>query len=87
MNTHIANCPFCSGIHLHTLHHLFSYNVECCTCKAAGPREKSEQMAVEVWNNLSHQLAMAKEIQRNNLIVRMAEIENAVQQLEVELHS
>lgn len=83
----ISSCPYCASSHLHLAHHLFSYNVECCTCKAAGPRKKSEQEATLAWNQLVVELELAREIERNNLLTRMTQIEHAVQQLEVELHS
>ncbi len=87
MITNICACPFCSSNHLHVTHHLVSYSVECGTCKATGPRKKSEFDAVVSWNVLSANVELAKMVEKNDLLSRVAQVENAVQQLEVNLYS
>ena len=53
MESEIEPCPFCHGHFLHITRHLVSYSVTCQTCKSSGPFRRTEQAAVEEWNNVS----------------------------------
>ena len=79
-------CPFCASHHIKHCQSIFRFFVECSSCKAAGPRSRTLARAINLWNDLSNRLELLGQIKNNDLLTRLAKMENQVQQLEVELH-
>ncbi|BCE03421.1 hypothetical protein [Marinicellulosiphila megalodicopiae] len=87
MGSSFKNCPYCSSHLIKPSHTLFNYYIQCTTCQATGPKNRTLEGAILRWNNLSETVLSATLIQNNDLLTRIMKMEDTMQQLEVELHT
>lgn len=81
MATHVENCPFCDGDHLHISRHLMSHSVVCQTCRATGPHRRLQEDAVLEWNQTSKLLRQSRLGETRQVHGRLHELEDAVRNL------
>ncbi|MCJ8313484.1 MAG: hypothetical protein HRU38_14755 [Saccharospirillaceae bacterium] len=87
MGSSFKHCPYCSSHLIRSGHTLFNYYIQCTSCQASGPKNRSLEGAVLHWNELSETVIRATQVQGNDLLTRIMKMENSVHQLEVELNT